>query len=87
MKRKPVSRAADKFVIRMPEGMRERFQDYATSKHLSMNTSLVQGMDSFLDGHAELQMLLAGTRLLQQQLLERLRALEQEPDMGGPQSS
>lgn len=85
MKKTPVSRTADKFVVRMPEGMRERFLDYSKGKHVSMNTAIVQGLDSFLDGHAELQMLLAGTRLLQQQLQDQLRALQQESGIGEPQ--
>jgi len=58
MKATTVSRAADKFVVRMPDGMRERFLDYSNVKHVSMNTAIVQGLDSFLDGHAELQALL-----------------------------
>ncbi len=77
MKATTVSRAADKFVVRMPDGMRERFHDYSNVKHVSMNTAIVQGLDSFLDGHAELQTLLDGLRLLKQQLAEQLRALEQ----------
>ncbi|HEJ4407748.1 TPA: Arc family DNA-binding protein [Pseudomonas aeruginosa] len=77
MKSTPVSRKADKFVVRMPDGMRERFNDFASTKHVSMNTAIVQGLDSFLDGHAELQVLLDGVRLLKQQLADQLRALEQ----------
>ncbi|PBV09331.1 hypothetical protein CJU35_05625 [Pseudomonas aeruginosa] len=77
MKSTPVSRKADKFVVRMPDGMRERFNDFASTKHVSMNTAIVQGLDSFLDGHAELQALLDGVRLLKQQLADQLRALEQ----------
>lgn len=77
MKSTPVSRTADKFVVRMPAGMRERFLDYSSVKHVSMNTAIVQGLDSFLDGHAELQALLDGVRLLKQQLADQLRALEQ----------
>lgn len=86
MKNTPISRKADKFVVRMPDGMRERFASYAGDKHLSMNTAIVQGLDSFLDGHAELEMLIAGTRLLQQQLKDQLRALQQESGIGEPQS-
>ncbi|MFU5275086.1 Arc family DNA-binding protein [Pseudomonas aeruginosa] len=77
MKSTPVSRKADKFVVRMPDGMRKRFNDFSSTKHVSMNTAIVQGLDSFLDGHAELQALLDGVRLLKQQLADQLRALEQ----------
>ncbi|HBO2935213.1 TPA: Arc family DNA-binding protein [Pseudomonas aeruginosa] len=76
MKKTPVSRTADKFVVRMPDGMRERFLDYSNVKHVSMNTAIVQGLDSFLDMHAELQALLDGVRLLKQQLADQLQALE-----------
>lgn len=83
MKKTPVSRTADKFVVRMPDGMRERFLDYSNVKHVSMNTAIVQGLDSFLDMHAELQALLDGVRLLKQQLADQLRALEDGKDSAG----
>lgn len=65
------SRDADKFVARMPEGMRGRLQDYALSHSLSMNTVVIHACDSFMDKHVELDAILAGVRL-------HLTALEQE---------
>lgn len=44
------SRAADKFVVRLPDGMRERIADAAKDRHTSMNTLFVQAMDNLLDG-------------------------------------
>lgn len=83
MKKTPVSRTADKFVVRMPDGMHEQFQDRATKTHVSMNTAIVQGLESYLDGHAELQALLDGVRLLKQQLADQLRALENGNNSAG----
>lgn len=77
-KKKPTSREADKFVTRMPDGMRELFVAFAKKNHISMNTAIIQGLDSFLDGHADLEALLAGTRLLNQSLTEQVKLLEQE---------
>lgn len=78
MQKKTASKEADKFVTRMPDGMRERFQAYKRKRHISMNSAIIQGLDSFLDGHAELEALLAGTRLLNQSLTEQVKLLEQE---------
>lgn len=44
------SRAADKFVVRLPDGMRERIADAAKDRHTSMNTLFVQAMGNLLDG-------------------------------------
>lgn len=63
MKREPISRHADKFVARMPDDMRPRLDAYAKLHHISMNSALIQGLDSFLDNHDDLCSLLAGVRL------------------------
>ncbi|MCF5382499.1 Arc family DNA-binding protein [Pseudomonas syringae] len=59
----PISRYADKFVTRMPDGMRARLFAYAKKRHLSMNSAAVVGMESFLSKHEELDALLAGVYL------------------------
>lgn len=63
MKREPISRYADKFVARMPDDMRPRLEAYAEKHRISMNSALIQGLDSFLDNHNDLSALLAGVRL------------------------
>jgi phage-related protein len=68
MNREPISRNADKFVTRMPDGMRPRLDEFASNKHISMNSAVVQGLDSFLDNHDDLRALLAGVRLLKASL-------------------
>lgn len=35
------SRTADKFVVRMPDGMRERIAEVAQSNHRSMNSEII----------------------------------------------
>lgn len=77
-KLKTESRTADKFVVRMPDGMRERLEAHAATQHSSMNSSAVQGIESYLDGHDKLNDLLAATALLRKHLEEQANALELE---------
>lgn len=43
------SRTADKFVIRLPDGMRERVAARAKLAHTSMNTLCIQALEQMLD--------------------------------------
>lgn len=43
------SRTADKFVVRMPEGMRDRITEIATSNHRSMNSEIVLALETLVD--------------------------------------
>lgn len=43
------SRIADKFVVRMPEGMRERIANLAATNHRSMNSEMVIGLEKMID--------------------------------------
>lgn len=43
------SRIADKFVIRMPEGMRERIAEIAKDNHRSMNSEIIRALESLVD--------------------------------------
>jgi len=52
------SRAQDKFVLRLPDGVRDRAKELAKAQRCSMNTVLVQAVESFLDDHAELRLLI-----------------------------
>lgn len=43
------SRTADKFVVRMPEGMRERIAEIAKGNHRSMNAEIIIGLEKLVD--------------------------------------
>ena len=40
------SRIADKFVVRLPEGMRGEINDLARDRHISMNSYIVQKLET-----------------------------------------
>ena len=75
------SRTADKFVVRLPDGMRERIADVARNHHRSMNSEIIARRERSLiqlgeeEGGAALQ--LDNQELLphEQQLLMRFRQL------------
>lgn len=50
--RKYNSRNADKFVVRLPEGMRERLSDAAKDRLRSMNSEIVQRLEDSLRADA-----------------------------------
>lgn len=79
MKKQPttISRHADKFVVRMPE-MRAKFATLAKKLTISMNTAIIQGLTSYLDGLEELKILIEGNRLLRASLIEKQKALDLE---------
>lgn len=58
-KQKPASDLADKFVVRMPEGLRERISIAAEQSGQSMNAEIVQALESSFVDTAELQDFLA----------------------------
>lgn len=43
------SRTADKFVVRLPEGMRDRIAEVARAQHRSMNSEIVARLESSLE--------------------------------------
>lgn len=43
------SRIADKFVVRMPDGMRERIADIAKTNHRSMNSEILLQLETLID--------------------------------------
>ena len=43
------SRTADKFVLRMPDGMRERIAGIAQQNHRSMNSEIVLHLENLID--------------------------------------
>lgn len=67
------SRTADKFVLRMPNGMRSRIEALASERHRSMNSEITIRLErSFVDTD-----LVARQSLLIQQLSARIQELEQ----------
>lgn len=48
------SRTADKFVVRLPEGMRDRIAEVARAQHRSMNSEIITRLEQSLrnDGQA-----------------------------------
>jgi len=44
------SRTADKFVVRLPEGMRDQIADVARNHHRSMNSEIIARLKASLDG-------------------------------------
>ena len=52
------ARTADKFVIRLPDGMRSNVDDVAGTNHISMNTLIVQAIEEKLARGARQELLL-----------------------------
>ncbi|NLJ11883.1 Arc family DNA-binding protein [Denitrificimonas caeni] len=48
------SRTADKFVVRLPEGMRDRIAEVARAQHRSMNSEIIARLESSLQQDGEL---------------------------------
>lgn len=49
------SRTADKFVVRLPEGMREQIAEVARSHHRSMNSEIIARLEQSLLQEGALQ--------------------------------
>lgn len=43
------SRIADKFVVRMPDGMRERIAEISKTNHRSMNSEILLQLETLID--------------------------------------
>lgn len=43
------SRTADKFVVRLPDGMRERIAEIANTNHRSMNSEIILHLEKLVD--------------------------------------
>lgn len=52
----------EKFMVRLPDGLRSRLADTADAQHTSMNTVAIQALESYLDNHTELQITLNALR-------------------------
>jgi hypothetical protein len=51
------SRSADKFVVRLPDGMREKIADVARGHHRSMNSEIIARLEASLmaEGHIDVE--------------------------------
>ncbi|MER2097541.1 MAG: Arc family DNA-binding protein [Pseudomonas qingdaonensis] len=57
------SRTADKFVLRLPDGMREKVEAAARARHTSMNTLMIQAVDQMLHKQQRVDLLLDALEL------------------------
>jgi hypothetical protein len=76
MSNKPVynSRTADKFVVRLPDGLRERINEASEKNHRSMNGEIV----ARIDGSLKLEQKYEELRLLNSFLTQRIATIEAE---------
>ena len=49
---------ADKFVVRLPDGMRKNVEELAATNHSSMNTEIIRAIEAHLEGQARQTLLL-----------------------------
>jgi len=52
------SRTAEKFVIRLPDGMRKAIEDLAVANRSSMNTEMVLALEAHLESQSRQKLLL-----------------------------
>ncbi|GIZ12205.1 DNA-binding protein [Pseudomonas sp. NCCP-436] len=75
------SRTADKFVVRLPDGMRERIADVARNHHRSMNSEIIARLEQSmlqegaLDDNLNLRLDSPELSLHERELLQRFRQL------------
>ena len=75
------SRTADKFVVRLPDGMRERIADVARNHHRSMNSEIISRLEQSLfqegtlDSSPIMHMDSAELSNSERELLQRFRQL------------
>jgi hypothetical protein len=75
------SRTADKFVVRLPDGMRERIADVARNHHRSMNSEIIARLEqsmlqeSALGDDLSMRLDSPDLSLHERELLQRFRQL------------
>ena len=75
------SRTADKFVVRLPDGMRERIADVARNHHRSMNSEIIARLEqsmlqeSSLGDDLNMRLDSPDLSLHERELLQRFRQL------------
>ena len=76
------SRDADKFVVRLPDGMRERISEVSRSNHRSMNSEIIKRLERTLQEDAMGILNVEHVEQLSKrckELEERLEAMQNEP--------
>jgi hypothetical protein len=75
------SRTADKFVVRLPEGMRDHIADVARNHHRSMNSEIISRLEQSLihtgeiDGSSRMRLDSPELSAHERELLQRFRSL------------
>ena len=75
------SRTTDKFVVRLPDGMRERIADVARNHHRSMNSEIISRLErslfqeDTLNNNPQQQLDSSELSLPERELLQRFRQL------------
>lgn len=77
-KQAAIPRDADKFVVRMPDTMRERIANIAKKLKTSMNSAIIKGLTAWLDDLDEMEILLEGVRLLKTSLEQERKNIAAE---------
>ena len=67
--------AADKFVVRMPNGMRRRIEQLAADRYTSMNTEIIQAIEANLKGRTRQAILLEALEAALAQQPAELKAI------------
>lgn len=70
------SRTADKFVVRLPDGMRAQIADRARADDRSMNSLVIKALRNELAGREEHAQMLEALALLRRELQEALAAVK-----------
>lgn len=66
------SRTADKFVLRLPDGMRQQVADESKAAHISMNSYMIQAIGNRLENEQRLETLI---KILESMLLKEAKIL------------
>lgn len=70
------SRTADKFVVRLPDGMREKLAEVARNHHRSMNSEIISRLeDSLNTGEVDTRIDPSSISIHERRLLESFRKL------------
>ncbi|MFV3332592.1 Arc family DNA-binding protein [Pseudomonas sp. NY15437] len=72
------SRTADKFVLRLPDGMRERVAEAAKGSHRSMNSEIISRLELSLESPKSMPLMQPSGELTsdEQRLIARFRMLD-----------
>lgn len=79
MRKEPYpSETADRYIVRFPEGMRERLKDEAASNNRSLNAEIIARLERTLDPDQNIHpAALAVTEEIVERVIRKIRAQEQ----------